>query len=126
MRGPLRADESGSLVIAGLRVAGLDLKLAGRRVSLAGERREQVFEPANVVVEPTIPFVSMADRLCLEAYVAASGDAEREGAHREQARMAGREPPGAGSHPGPGSGQESGSGRGSASGHGGSRSSQPR
>ena len=74
LRGPLRSDENGGLVIGGLRIAGLDPKLAGRRVSLVGVRREQAFEPASVVIEPVIPFATEADRLSLEAYVAVSGD----------------------------------------------------
>ena len=74
LRGPLKMNENGDLTIGSLRIAGLEATLAGRRVSLAGERREGVFEPSAVVVEPAVPFATDADRLSLEAYVAASSD----------------------------------------------------
>ena len=74
LRGPLRSDENGVLTIGTLRIAALELQLAGRRVSLAGERRDEVFHPSTIVVEPVIPFANEADRLSLEAYLAASSD----------------------------------------------------
>ena len=74
LRGPLRANKNGGLAIGTLRIAGLEPKLAGHRVSLVGERRDQVFEPATVEIEPAVPFATEADRLSLEAYVAASSD----------------------------------------------------
>ncbi len=74
LRGPLRAERNGDLTIGSLRIAGLEANLAGRRVSLAGETRQQVFQPATVVVEPLVPFATEADRLSIEAYVVASSD----------------------------------------------------
>ena len=74
LRGPLRINAAGDLTIGALRIAGLEPKLAGRRVSLTGDRRDEVFKPSTIVVEASVPFATEADRLSLEAYVAASGD----------------------------------------------------
>ncbi len=74
LRGPLRTNENGDLTIGTLRIAGLDPILVGRRVSLSGEKHDEIFQPSIIVVEAPVPFAAEADRLSIEAYMAASSD----------------------------------------------------